>query len=81
MNREKELKKEGWNKRSILSDPRLTEVVDLYEQIGLEVLLEPFKPEDMDDCSECFKRVCDHYKVIYTRPAEDKKDLDDGLYK
>lgn len=81
MSREDELKKQGWMKRTVQSEPRLTELVDLYENIGLEVHLEPFRPEDMDDCSECFRRACDQYKVIYTRPVEEKKDLDDDLYK
>lgn len=72
MSREEELKKQGWERKTVQLEPRLTELIDLYENIGLEVLLEPFRPEDIEYCTECFRRACDKYKVIYTRPLKEK---------
>jgi hypothetical protein len=41
MTREEELKKEGWEKRFIIDEPRLSEMVEQYKELGFEVLLEP----------------------------------------
>jgi hypothetical protein len=66
MTREEELAKEGWEKQSILSEPRLSEAVETYEELGFEVRVESVDLECMDeDCKECF--VDDDCKVIYTR--------------
>lgn len=74
--REDELKKEGWQKRFVAEEPRLSEMVQLYEERGFEVLLEPLSAvegldEGKEECQEC--RICfeggeDQYQVIFTRP-------------
>lgn len=74
--REDELKKEGWQKRFVAEEPRLSEMVQLYEETGFEVLLEPVSAveepdEGKGECQEC--RICleggeDQYQVIFTRP-------------
>lgn len=77
MAREEELIKEGWEKRFIACEPRLSEMVELYREIGFEVLLEPLPSEDEvkdEDCVEkgctvCYQADRDKYRVIYTRPA------------
>ncbi len=76
MTREEILKKEGWEKRFVASEPRLSEMVELYREIGFEVLLEPLPAEDEikdEGCSEKGCTVCldadrEKYKIIYTRP-------------
>jgi hypothetical protein len=71
MNREKELRKDGWNKRSALEEPRLSEIVELYISLGFEVLLEPVNPGDLGTgCSMCYQDSCDKFKMIYTRKKE-----------
>jgi hypothetical protein len=66
MTREEELAKEGWEKKSVMSEPRLSEAVEMYESLGLEVRVEPVDLESMDEeCRECFEQ--DDCKVIYTR--------------
>ncbi len=66
MTKEEELVKEGWEKQSILSEPRLSEAVEMYEELELEVRVEPVDLECMDeDCKECF--VGEDCMVIYTR--------------
>ncbi|MFQ6106108.1 MAG: hypothetical protein ACE5QF_00765 [Thermoplasmata archaeon] len=66
MTKEEELAKEGWEKQSVLSEPRLTEAMEMYEELGFEVLVEPIDPEELEEeCKECF--VGEQCKVIYTR--------------
>ena len=67
MTREQELAGQGWEKRTIYDEPRLSELVDMYEEMGFEVLLEPVIPEEEPGCSECMKIVPERYKVLYTR--------------
>jgi hypothetical protein len=66
MTREEELRKEGWVKRFTTDEPRLTEAVQQYEEIGFEVLLEPLDPR-AGECTACFTVFSDCYKTIYTR--------------
>ena len=62
------LKEEGWTKRTVTDEPRLSELVDLYEEIGLEVKVVPALPADFDGCSVCLEAGEDKYKTIFTRP-------------
>ena len=79
MNREEELIAAGWERRFIACEPRLSEMVDTYKEIGFEVLLEPLPAkEEMDsrsceenDCTVCFDADRERYKVIYTRAVAD----------
>ena len=68
-----DLIKNGWEKRAIYDDPRLTEMVELYEKIGLEVHLEPINTENKDGCIVCMQQNPDRFKIVYTR----KKSGDD----
>ena len=64
-----ELEKEGWERRSIVDEPRVRELVDLYESLGFETHIEPARPEDLaSECTECFETKCIKYKEIFTRP-------------
>ncbi len=78
--RKEELEKDGWVMQFVAGEPRLSEAVDLYRELGFEVHLEPLpKGQECDACSgmegheakgEC--RVCfdgfeDQYKIIFTR--------------
>jgi hypothetical protein len=67
--REEELKKEGWTKRFMMDEPRLSEAVVQYEEIGFEVLLEPVDTES-GECTSCMTAFSDRYKTLYTRPKE-----------
>ena len=69
MGREEELKKEGWTKRFIMDEPRLSEAVAQYEEIGFEVRLEPVDTSS-EVCTSCMTVVSDRYKTIYTRPKK-----------
>ena len=74
--RENELKKEGWQKRFVAEEPRLSEMVEMYQETGYEVHLEPVSAvEELDEgsnecqeCRICFEGAEDRYQVIFTRP-------------
>ncbi len=69
MSREEELKKDSWSKRFTIDEPRLSEAVAQYEEIGFEVLLEPVDTSS-EECTSCLTAVSNRYKTIYTRPIE-----------
>ncbi|MGQ9507844.1 MAG: hypothetical protein ACUVTN_00440 [Thermodesulfobacteriota bacterium] len=66
MGREEELKKDGWEKRFTMDEPRLSEMVEQYRELGFEVLIEPVDPSS-EDCMSCLERDPNRYKTIYTR--------------
>ena len=70
MPREDELKKGGWVKQNTIGEPRLSELVELYESLGFEVHLEPIRLDELDEeCRTCFalEDEVDKVKTIYTR--------------
>ena len=66
MNREEELKRQGWEKRFTIDEPRLSEMVEQYKELGFEVLLEPVDTSS-EECTTCIIAFHDRYKTIYTR--------------
>jgi hypothetical protein len=80
VNREEELLRAGWEKRFVACEPRLSEMVDMYREIGFEVHLEPLparedpRAEEGASCEEkgctaCFDADPERYRVIFTRHA------------
>jgi hypothetical protein len=67
MSREEELNSQGWQKTTTYDEPRLSEMAELYRELGMEVHLEPFHPDEETDCAECMKFAPQNYKTIYTR--------------
>ncbi len=78
MNREDELIKDGWEKRFIACEPRLSEMVQMYEEIGLKVHLEPIPQKDKNEqadyrtcsdsgCTACFDADRERYRIIFTK--------------
>ncbi|MFZ3045028.1 MAG: hypothetical protein WA151_03870 [Desulfatirhabdiaceae bacterium] len=65
--RDEMLTLDGWERQNSLDEPRLSDVVSMYEEIGFEVRLEPFDPDDETGCTECMKASTGRYKTIYTR--------------
>jgi hypothetical protein len=60
-----------WQRRSILDEPQLSEIIELYESLDFEVHLEPLNQRLLDilgeECKSCYIDHWDKYKVIYTR--------------
>lgn len=73
MKTREELEREGWERRSCEKEPRLSELVALYDELGFEVMLLPARPEDFsgagEECGPCLNEAgLASYKIIYTRP-------------
>jgi hypothetical protein len=66
MSREEELKKQGWEKRFTMDEPRLSEMAEQYKELGFEVLLEPVDTSS-EECISCITAFPELYKTIYTR--------------
>ena len=66
MSLEEQLKKEGWEKRFTIDEPRLSEMVEQYKELGFEVLLEPVDLSSVE-CTSCMTADPQRYKTIYTR--------------
>jgi hypothetical protein len=84
--REDELTKDGWTRRFVANEPRLSEAVELYRSMGYEVYLEPLPTVDSDsaeeesgECRTCFKGFEGQYKIIYTRPQKGESEEGDLL--
>ncbi len=67
MTREEILVKEGWEKQTTYDEPRLSEIVEMYKEMDLEIHLEPFNKNEEPGCSECMKATPELFKTIYTR--------------
>ena len=77
------LEQEGWQRRFIACEPRLSEAIDIYREASLEVLLEPL-PEESDrdecpgsnseeECRVCFSGQEERYRIIFVRPLKPGK--------
>jgi hypothetical protein len=63
---------EGWTVRNTIDEPRLSELVELYEELGFDVMLRPVSPENAGEaCAECVTVEPERYKTIYTRPGNE----------
>jgi hypothetical protein len=67
MTPEAKLKQQGWTKQATYDDPRLSEMVEMYKEIGLDVHLEPFNSENETGCTGCMQLAPGNYKTVYTR--------------
>ena len=67
MSREDELRHLGWERKGIYDEPRLSEVVKMYEEIGFEVNIAPTQLEELSGCTDCMKANIWQYKTVYTR--------------
>jgi len=65
--RQEALALQGWEKQATYDEPRLSEMAEVYEEIGLEVHLEPFHPDEEPGCTGCMAMMPEQYKTIYTR--------------
>ncbi len=88
MTREESLESQGWTRQFVADEPRLTEAAEMYRELGFEVLLEPLSREPeckrcegteeqpQGECRVCYQGVEDRYRIIYTRPVQERGDLE-----
>jgi len=75
------LEQQGWHRQFVAAEPRLSEAVEMYRELGFQVHLEPLPaPEKTSSgqpqgteikCHTCFEGTEDQYRIIFTKPAED----------
>jgi hypothetical protein len=79
--RHEKLVHQGWLRRFTAEEPRLSEMKEFYESLGLEVLVESFVADEEQECRTCFDEegFGDRYKTLYTRGEEpgEAKEPDD----
>jgi len=61
----------GWTRRTVATEPRLAELVEMYLELGFEVTTVEMLSVcgDGKECVECIRSDADpsRYRVIYTR--------------
>lgn len=82
--REAQLKAKGWRKQFMADEPRLSEAVAEYRDLGFEVHLEEVDPvtrQQGSGCTFCFEmpEVAAQFKIIFTRKAPGAA-ADDDLF-
>lgn len=70
--RDRELAGAGWARRFSGAPPRVSEMGELYEALGWEVLLDELRPEELPDgCDDC-RQALSTSRVLYTRRPLDR---------
>jgi hypothetical protein len=58
----------GWERRFIAAGSRVDETLDLYRELGYEVVADPVLPSDLaGECSDCAVVAALSFRMIYTR--------------
>ncbi|KPK63213.1 MAG: hypothetical protein AMS21_06805 [Gemmatimonas sp. SG8_38_2] len=59
---------EGWERRFIADGRRAAEMIELYSQLGYEVVADPVSADEVgEDCDDCRLLAALQFKIIYTR--------------
>lgn len=76
------MEKDGWTRQFVANEPRLSESVSIYREIGFEVALRNLPPADAlaenpachsaGKCQTCFEGFEHLYKLIFTKPMQNK---------
>lgn len=59
--------RKGWEYKGVFDEPKLSELVEMYEEIGFDVRLEAFNPDEESGCTECMKTAADRFRMIFTK--------------
>jgi hypothetical protein len=64
----------GWERRFVTDASRIDEMVQLYEELGYEVVADPIRTEDLDeDCEDCQLLALRQFRMLYTRPRGERQ--------
>lgn len=66
---EAEARGKGWKRCFVAEEPRLTEMVETYAELGFEVVTVPVDLAE-GDCTECLRQAPERFRVIYTREPQ-----------
>ncbi len=56
----------GYKRNFVADEPRLSEMIENYRDLGFEVITVPISL-DSADCNQCMKQNPARFQVIYTR--------------
>lgn len=63
-----DLEREGWQVRFVGSEPRLSEVAELYRDLGFAVRVEDYTPPpDCGECRTCLESAAGGLKVVWVK--------------
>jgi hypothetical protein len=60
------LEADGWKRCFVADEPRLSEAIETYRELGFEVALAPVAAPD-GECATCSMADPQRYRVIYVR--------------
>ncbi|MEW6260707.1 MAG: hypothetical protein AB1547_12495 [Thermodesulfobacteriota bacterium] len=60
---------QGWEKQGSFDEPRLSDVVETYREMGFEVRLEPYDPslDAEGGCTVCMNAAAERFRTVFTR--------------
>lgn len=67
------LEHQGWRRQFVAAEPRLSEAVLTYRELGFDVHLEPLPKQEKQSngkCRTCFEGSEGQYSIIFTRPVQ-----------
>ena len=66
------LEAEGWQRMATASEPRLSEMVEIYKSLQYEVRLEPVILKNGEGCSQCMDTDLERYRTIYVKQLDNR---------
>jgi hypothetical protein len=70
MTREQKLAEQGWTRRGTFDEPKLSEVAEMYLELGFEIHLDPLDLEEDVECDACMRSRPELFKTIYTKKSD-----------
>ncbi len=61
-----ELEADGWQRGCIADRDRIPDLIEMYQEIGHEVVLLPV-PLDDAGCTQCIQADPERFRILYTR--------------
>lgn len=59
---------DGWTRMTTIDEPRLGELVELYRELGYEVMLRPVARAELGGaCVDCYLADPERFRTIYVR--------------
>jgi hypothetical protein len=63
----------GWELATISGGGHLQRSIEMYKELGFEVMVEEARPQECGDCTECFSAAGEKAFRVYKRRPEKAK--------